>query len=57
MCMEGDNGYSNRRQEVLIDLLLRKQPQLDEQVHYTDATGLRGCALCGLCLVSPTALR
>ncbi len=29
----GISGYSNKRKEELIDLLLRKKPRLDEQVH------------------------
>ena len=29
----GISGYSNKRREELIDLLVRKRPRLDEQVH------------------------
>ncbi len=54
------SGYTHKRKEELIDLLVRKKPRLDEQVYYSgvlDATGLLGAALCGLCLMACTALR
>ncbi len=30
----GISGYSNKRRDELIDLLVRKRPRLDEQVHF-----------------------
>jgi hypothetical protein len=54
----GISGYSNKRKDELIDLLVRKKPRLDEQVLrvHSNATGLRGSSLFGLCLVACTAL-
>jgi hypothetical protein len=47
----GISGYSNKRKDELINLLVPKKLRLDEQVYYAralDATGLLGFALCAL---------
>ena len=46
----GIKGYSNKRREELIDLLVRKRPRPDEQVH-SARTGRHRSRLSGLCLV------
>jgi hypothetical protein len=52
----GISGYSNKRREELIDLLVRKRPRIDEQVRFPGIGCLRSArrsALrsvpCGLC--------
>ena len=53
----GIGGYSSKRKEEPIDLVICKKPRLlpsDDQVHSAgalDVTGLLGAALCGLCLM------
>ena len=37
----GISGYSNKRREELIDLLVRKRPRLDEQVRFPGIGRLR----------------
>jgi hypothetical protein len=37
----GISGYSNKRREELIDLLVRKKPRLGEQVHFPGIGRLR----------------
>ena len=44
----GISGYSNKRREELIDLLVRKRPRLDDQVHSAGVGRYRPARLCGL---------
>ena len=55
----GIGGYSNKRKDELIDLLVRKRPRLDEQVHSAgalDRTGLRSLRAVVFVFLFPTAL-
>jgi hypothetical protein len=59
-CKEaGISGYSNKRKEELIDLLVLKKPRLDKQVHHVgalDRTGLRSLRAVVFVFLFPTAL-
>ena len=55
----GISGYSNKRREELIDLLVLKKPRLDKQVHHAgapDRTGLRSLRAVVFVFLFPTAL-
>ncbi len=48
----GISGYSSKRKDELIDLLVRKRPRLDEQVARWTAPICAICALRSLCSCS-----